>query len=99
MEFQITKETSSLEQNKKKTLMIVRYSDGLKQIRFTKALFYIQWIYDKVNIPVFITQSVYLGGVMVLGDPVFLCFELFIVFDFIIIYNNNVSWFLSLCSS
>lgn len=59
MEFQITKETSSFEQNKKKkTLMIVKYSDGLKQIRFTKALFYIQRIYDKVNIPVFITQSV-----------------------------------------
>lgn len=38
--------------------MIVKYSDGLKQIRFTKALFYVQWIYDKVNIPVFITQSV-----------------------------------------
>lgn len=58
MEFQITKETSSFEQNKKKTLMIVKYSNGLKQIRFTKALFYIQRIYDKVNIPVFITQSV-----------------------------------------
>lgn len=29
--------------------MIVKYSDGLKQIRFTKALFYIQWIYDKVQ--------------------------------------------------
>lgn len=57
MEFQITKETSSFEQNKKKTLMIVKYSDGLKQIRL-KALFYIQRIYDKVNIPVFITQSV-----------------------------------------
>lgn len=28
--------------------MIVKYSDGLKQIRFTKALFYVQWIYDKV---------------------------------------------------
>lgn len=38
--------------------MIVKYSDGVKQIRFTKAIFYIQWIYDKVNIPVFITQSV-----------------------------------------